>query len=464
MVARNFLARLLTAGFALLLAAPAMAGPTWWEGNAEDVPAAASQTGKPVILYFHSPNAAECIRMEEETWRPMNPVWADLQFIWLKLEPRKDAEFFKHWQINQVPQVVILDAEMRDQLRLRGFMSLEEMTDALGRVQRGVPSVFTTVNGSALPARNPILDVELLKRDPYKGHVYFENFDAYKLIGSISNPPFSPVVQAASRINTSRGTERTSCLEVSTGSSETALIQIDISQKFPTIEQVVGRIRVRAKLKAETSLGNVPVDLMALYVVRTDKSSEDEAEQMYFASLSDKDLNAWRDKELVSAPLNFRQNKAFLLFNAPAAGTRFLIDDIVVDLIPVDDLIPFVEVDSTVRTIAALETEPTNDGKSGMNPDSFYDQLTAKASVEAPASVSNAVSAPSEPAEEGPRPRGGVTSNKSAPLSEQEMVEIVRFLKDKTHQERVAYFKSRRLGGMDRARILGLLAQQQGQQ
>lgn len=445
------LSRCLATSFALLLAAPAGAEPPWWEGAPEDVPAAAAQTGKPVILYFQSPNAAECVRMDEETWSPMNPVWADLQFIWLKLEPRKDADFFKHWQINQVPQVVILDSDMRDQLRLRGFMTLGEIEDALSRVERSVPTVFTTVSGGTVPARNPILDLEQLRRDPNKGHIYFEDFDKYKLIGSLSNPPFSPVIQASSRINTSKGSNRSACLEVSSGSQDVALLQIDVSQRFSEVEQVLGRIRVRAKLKSESRLGSIPVDVMALYLVREDDPDGDDSEQMYFASLSDKDINIWRDKEIVSAPVNLRLYKAFILLSAPSPGTTFLADDIVADLIPADDLIPFVDTDSRVQTIAAYEGDGSTGG-AGDTPDSFYESLSARARVVEPASVSNTVTQPDD-TQAAPQVAPRVGGDAKVSLTAEEIRQVAMHVKDMTPKERVAYYSGRRINTEDRMKL-----------
>jgi hypothetical protein len=272
--------RALLAGLLVFAATPdSSAAPPWWEGAAEDIPAAAAQTGKPVVLYFTSPTAAECIRMDEETWRRMNPVWADLQFLWLKLEPSKDAEFFKHWQINQVPQVIVLDSEMRDQFRLRGFLSFAEVRDALSRVQRGLPSSLSTPSGRVVTAVNPVLGLEETRRNPHKGHLYLENFDSYRLIGSIRNPPFDPVIQAASRIDPTAGVGGTPCLVVDAGNQPRTLIRIDISRDFENIDQVLGRIRVRTSFKPNTPLGNSPVDVMALYTFRIDDAADANSEQ-----------------------------------------------------------------------------------------------------------------------------------------------------------------------------------------
>lgn len=420
----------LCAASLLAWAVPAAeAAPPWWEGATEDVPAAAAQTGKPVVLYFTSPNAAECVRMEEETFEPMNPLWADLQFHWLKLEPRKDADFFKYWQINQVPQVVVLDPQMKDQLRLRGFMSLDRLKESLERIERTFPSRFTTVNGSTVPAANPVLDTHAISRDPHKGHIYFENFNSYRLIGSISNPPFSPIAQGDSRIDTSGGTDRSSALVVDAGDTGRSLIQIDISQRFADIEQVLGRIRVRAQLKAISPLGSVPVDVLALYVMRTDEAGDGQ-EQMFFASLSDEDRNRWKSKEIVSSPINFRLNKAFILLNAQKPKTRFLVDDLTVDLLPPDDLTPYVDIDAQVRTIAAIG-ESTDGG--GDEPDDFYERLSNRAKVRAPTSVSNNVS---QPAAEGKSDGPTIQSSRQEMMPDQ-IEEMARYLAGLDQRERL---------------------------
>lgn len=420
---KNPLLALCSVALLALTVSAAQAAPPWWEGATEDVPAAAAQTGKPVILYFHSPNAAECVRMEEETFEPMNPLWADLQFHWLKLEPRKDADFFKYWQINQVPQVVVLDPQMKDQLRLRGFMSLDRLKESLDRIQRTIPTRFTTVGGSTVPAANPVLDTHALSRDPHKGHLYFESFNSYRLIGSISNPPFSPIAQGDSRIDTTAGIDRTSALVVDSGDSGRALIQIDISQKFSDIEQVLGRVRVRAQLKSTSPLGSVPVDVMALYVVRTDDVADDqEQEQMFLASLSDSDRNRWTSKEIISSPINFRLNKAFLLLSLQKPKASFIVDDLTVDLLPADDLIPYVDVDAQVRTIAAIGESSTDSG--GDEPDDFYERLSSKARVRAPSSVSNNVSQPAgENSASSP-----ASSTSTAAMTPEEIEEMAQYL------------------------------------
>lgn len=445
---QRFLA-LAAAGFFLLAGSQIGASPPWWEGAAEDVPAAAAQTGKPVVLYFHSPNAAECIRMEEETWAPMNPVWANLRFHWLKLEPRKDAEFFKYWQINQVPQVVVLDQNMSDQLRLRGFMPLDDLKESLERIERDVPSVYTTVNGSTLPASNPILDTIQVSRDPHKGHIYYENFDSYRLIGSISNPPFSPVAQAASRIDTKGGKDQTPCLVIDAADSGYSMIQIDVSRKFQEIEQVLGRIRVRAEIKALSKFGKVPVDVLALYVVRTDNvQDESEKEQMYFASLSEDDRNQWRSKEIISAPLDFRLNKAFILLSAQTPRTSFAVDELTVDLLPEDDLIPYVEVDSRVVTMAALN-EASSGSSTQDDPNDFYAQLQNRAKVRTPSSVSNNLSEPVESETETQQSEGLGFPNRDGVLKGAERKKIAEHLKDWSYEDRQAFYQSRGIKGIN---------------
>ncbi len=446
----NTLKSLLCACVLFLAPLSASASPPWWEGAPEDVPAAAAQTGKPVILYFHSPNAAECVRMQEETWDPMNPVWADLQFHWLKLEPRKDADFFKYWQINQVPQIVILDSQMRDQLRLRGFMSLDQVQESLERVQRTNPSSITTVSGSVLPASNPIQDIHAISRDPNKGHVYYENFDSYRLIGSISNPPFSPVSQAASRIDLKGGPDRSPCLVIDSADNGYSMIQIDASQSFPDVEQVLGRIRVRMKLKAGSSLGQVPVDVTALYVVRTDEVADKNLkEQMYFASLSNADRDRWRDKEIVSAPINLRLNKAFLIFTAQNPRINFSVDDIIVDLIPQDDFIPFVDTNSQVITLASMNRKESPEGATD-DPDRFYERLADRAKVTQPTSVSNNLTRPT-----GSNVAAPQSANVNGTLAPEQVEEIGDMLiRSMDRTEHSDYLKSQGYGMVDRGKVM----------
>lgn len=444
MIRLHQLAAILTACAAFCAAPRVSAAPPWWEGSPEDVPAAAAQTGKPVVLYFTSPNAAECIRMDEETWRPMNPVWADLQFIWLKLEPQRDAEFFKYWQINQVPQVVILDSQMKDQLRLRGFMTIDQLKEALPRVERGLPTKLTTTNGRVVPASNPLFGFDQNDRDPFKGHLYLEKFDSYKLIGSIRNPPFYPVVQAASRIDSVNGLDKTPCLVVDAGPNGMATIRIEVSPTFESIDQVLGRIRVRTSLKAMTPLGKIPVDVMALSVVRTDILDPEKAEQLYFASLSDADKGVWRQKEIVSGPVNFRLNKAFIILSAQNPGMSFLVDNIEADLIPADDAIPYLELDSQVKTIAAVP-EDSGAGK-GVNPDDFFTKLSTRTEVAAPTAVSNTQTgaAPGAPGKPGRTPDDVIASlaNEFASLGP---------------EQRAGFFKSRGVSDKDRLRVVYLL-------
>jgi hypothetical protein len=450
----NFLrtSTLLFAGV-LAFVAPRSAGadPPWWEGHPEDIPAAAAQTGKPVVLYFTSPTAAECIRMDEETWRKMNRAWADLQFLWLKLEPSTDPEFFKHYQINQVPQVVVLDSQMRDQFRLRGFLSFDEVRDALSRVKRTLPSNLSTPSGRVVPASNPILGLEESRRNAYKGHLYFEDFDAYRLIGSIRNPPFDPVVQAASRIDPNGGVGATPCLAVDSGRNPRAIIRIDVSQNFDSLDQVLGRIRVRTAFKPVSALGSTPVEVMALHVFRIDDLDVQDTDQFYFVSLSDKDRGAWRQKEIVSGPINFRLNKAFLVFNAPEPNTSFLVDDITVDLIPVDDMVPYVELDAEIKTIANLPEELGTPGE--LNPDDFFQQLSSRTEVTPATVLSNSGFPTAPPAQPAAPQRPLMLPGEGRELTDEEIERVADLVEHMTTPQRRDFYNEHKIAYPDRLKI-----------
>lgn len=328
--------------FALLAAAPLLAAsalqaePTWWAEFTE-IPTLTAQTGKGVVLYFETERAQDCVRLNELTWPAIPAVIADENFVWSRLNPAEHSSFFKHYEVLVTPEIVILDSHLKERDRIRGFISPEDLMIRIKKVPRGKPRVQTTTDGSAIDAGQTKKAAAHRASMAGAGHFFFETFDSYKSLQSIRSAAFQPVLPADSRIESTAGIYGSPCLVVDSGAGTSAIIRIDVSRGLDKVAQLLGRIRVRTRLRA-LKLGEDAENVGALTIVEAGQSVNSPSAKRGFITLANRHQNFY-EREIVSEPFHFRNAKAYLTFQVNWPGYSFCVDDLRVDLLPVSDSI-----------------------------------------------------------------------------------------------------------------------------
>lgn len=321
---------------ALVSTQKANSDPPWWTGSIQDVPAIVGLTGKGVILYFETPSAAACKKFDEDTWSAIDPEFADEDYVWLRVNSKDHPEFFSYWQVFQVPEIVALDHHMRDLFRLKGFVPPSELVGYLATFERREPINVSAPSGTSYPAHMLNKIGPIARKEKYLGHFFAENFDEYQYLASIPQDFYFAIVQGECRLLTENYLGAKPSLVVDGGELGGALLEFDISLGLDEVEQVLGRIRVRADVKALSNLGATPNPVMALSLVPRDLASDSEEAELFFMTISDAD-RSWTEREATSGTFNFRTEKAYLLVGATDVGMSYMVDNLKVDLLPYDD-------------------------------------------------------------------------------------------------------------------------------
>jgi hypothetical protein len=332
------------------------AEPSWID-NPKNAPTIAAQTGKGVVMYFESPQAEECKRMQEETWIRINRDEADENFLWLRLNPQEHQNFFTYYEVFQVPEIVVLNSNFEERIRLQGFVEDWVLLERLKEVPRNKSSVLTTSDGRILPANDPAQAKanreSILREKPF----FYESFDDFTSIDQMRNSMvFSPVALAATRIDPLSGVYGSPCLVVDAGTQHFASVRLVVGLGLPRVEQVEGRMRMRVKMKAV----NVTDEISNVAALETARLGQDydPATKRYFVTLSNAH-DQWFEREIISEPFNFKSSKAWVTFQVAWPGMSYLVDDVRIDLLPpTDDMIVAAPV-QTVADPSALLATPT---------------------------------------------------------------------------------------------------------
>lgn len=344
---------------ALLLLNPderkADAEPTWWP-DAKQVPELATQTGRGVVLYFESPKAADCVKMDRVTWPAISQKEADANFIWLRLNPQDHSTFFTHYEIFQTPQIVVLNHELKEVLRIPGFVDAPMLMPQLEQVPKGEVSVVTSPSGQVVQAANEHQALTHRQSIAAEGHFFFESFDDYKHMSDIQSPLFQPIAPSASRIEWRGGVYGSSCLIIDSGSMPNASIRIDISPGLDQIDQILGRMRVKVRLRA-IEVGQDAANVGALVIVNSNEPATSPRAKRHFFTLANRH-SEWYEREVVTDIFNFKTQKAYITFQVNWPAQSFGVDDLTVDLLPPTDNAPIAAAATPIAPPAAAP-DPT---------------------------------------------------------------------------------------------------------
>lgn len=289
----------------------------------------------------------------------MQPAVRD--FIWMKLNSKDHPAFFKYWQVHLVPEIVVLDGRMRDRLRLKGSVAPRAILDQLVQIPREDALVLTLPDGSSLAKSNRFAHVEAYQPGRYKGHFYYEPFDTFRRVGAIESPLIVPVTQAESRIETEKGHHDSGALVISAGSKSTAEFRIDISDRLNLVDQVTGRLLVEIFMKRGSGFGREPKRVGHVAIVPLGERPDALGVPTFPILLGGTRGRLWVERSVVTEPFNFRTHKAYLFLKASGHGTSFMVDDLRVDLLPVDERVERVTLErETDRLKIVRAPEPTD--------------------------------------------------------------------------------------------------------
>ncbi len=321
--------------FGIALASQARAEPTW-QSDPTLIPQLAAQTGKGVVLYFETAHSEDCARINESTWPGLPSVIADEQFLWLRLNPQDNQSFFSHYEIMTVPEIVLLDSRFGEQFRLKGFVEADTLRVILRDIPRGRPVLATTGAGQnvgiSAPGSATSGSGESTEGIEKGQNFYTENFDRFSGIDAMRSHLFEFIPRAACRIDPSGGMGASPGFVVDSGSSEAGRLRMDISFGLARVDQVIGRMRVGARFRAL----ELDKEVQGVAVVTIVPSGGDpdapeaRRETMYLAERH----FAWTAREVTTPDINFRSDKVFLSLQVAGPARSFVVDDIVVELLP----------------------------------------------------------------------------------------------------------------------------------
>ncbi|GAP09852.1 thioredoxin [Bellilinea caldifistulae] len=88
------------------------------------------QPGRPVILYFTTPDCAPCRTIQRPALRQVQSAWGDrLQVIEIDASRREDLA--RHWGVLSVPTTFLLDASGKPRFVNHGVTRAEKLTEQL---------------------------------------------------------------------------------------------------------------------------------------------------------------------------------------------------------------------------------------------------------------------------------------------------------------------------------------------
>lgn len=350
----------LTAGI-LFGTAQLRAEPEWWK-DPTAVPAMTSQSGKGVVIYFESEKAADCIRMMEETWSQFSAEEADADFVWLKVNPLKNKIFFSHYEVLQVPEIVVLDSKLEERLRVKGFVEAWVLKERLKEVPRDKPTVQTTSDGRIVHVEETE-KAEIHRKNIEKDKPFFyESFDDLKDWNQARLRQIVVVKKAASRFDPTGGAYNSGCLVIDSGDEPSAAIRIDLSKGLDKVQQVEGRLRVRLRMRAYHLLQEI-LNVAAVTLVRQDDPGGNEQARRFYMTLAERH-EQWYEREVITDSFNFRMYKPILTLQVNGRGLSFGVEDLRVDLLPPDTPgteIAAVQVAAATPDPAKLLALPTED-------------------------------------------------------------------------------------------------------
>lgn len=349
---------------AFSLAPAAQAEPEWWAEEAEKAMEAAKAGNKPIVIYFETEKADDCVRMAQDTL----PKISSGRFIWIRMRPDTHQKFFEYYNIFQTPQIVGLSPDGDEKGRILGFVApdllnptLEEMLAASAPAPAPLPGVKATPTpspkviypdgriGTREDYENEIKQMKASQADAEKANYFlYEGFDAHNSLDQLVPLGFDPLIRHTMRVDPVAGRYNSPALyigsDLKTGVqmsiNPAVVMRIDLSKNLDKVQAARGSLRVRFKAR----VSKLPVDLTEVARLIIQKKEETPPPLLVTQRKLQNDDNRavpiklkmgqtqWIDKEAPSPEMDFRNEKAYLMLWVNNIGDSWVMDDLVVEI------------------------------------------------------------------------------------------------------------------------------------
>ncbi len=332
-----------------MIAARAGAEPEWWKGTAKEAAQLAKQNGKWIVLYFESEKADNCIRMNAETWPKLDKTKAEEHFIWMRLEPEDNSDFFNFFEVYSTPEFVIVDGETQERARLKGFVEPDVLLKNLAEVYQpeNKKKMVMTNDGQVMTEEKFKEGIEANQKANFGKHFWYESFDMYPSFERLDKKRYQvePGLRGTSNLEPNGGKYSSPALSVSSDiRTRTSLrqhpsvgIQVKMNEgndgkALHTVEMIEGKVRLTLALRAN-HMPEKPTECVQLIVYPKGSNPTGRTARAYTTTLSKLELN-WQDKFIETDKVNFKTDQLLIRFYLDDLQQSFLVDDIRVDLLP----------------------------------------------------------------------------------------------------------------------------------
>ena len=93
-----------------------------WHNAPDRALTVARELGRPVLIYFQSPNCGYCRKMERDSWSDPTVTRSVMEgFVPLKIDGEQNPAWLDRFGINGFPSVVVLSSTGEVKLRVEGY-------------------------------------------------------------------------------------------------------------------------------------------------------------------------------------------------------------------------------------------------------------------------------------------------------------------------------------------------------
>src|SRR5689334_6816478 len=99
-----------------------------WNKDVDTALAQAKQTGRPILLDFSTaPQCSGCVRLEAESYSDQGvAAIINKNFVPVEAHIKEHPAWFKRFDVNWTPTVLILDSQGKERHRIEGYLPKEE--------------------------------------------------------------------------------------------------------------------------------------------------------------------------------------------------------------------------------------------------------------------------------------------------------------------------------------------------
>ncbi len=130
-------------------------GDLAWAANYTEGLRLARQTGRPLLLSFHTPGCGWCAKMDGETFTDPQVVQQSQRYVCVRLESDVDAQLVRQYAVEEYPMLLITDPRGVAVAHLPGYVAPDRLAPALDKLyplaSRPAPSAGKSAEGAFVP-------------------------------------------------------------------------------------------------------------------------------------------------------------------------------------------------------------------------------------------------------------------------------------------------------------------------